>query len=249
MPALCFFVVAGDSAGGNLAAAASLALTAEADDARRDAAADATLPLPPRPRAVVLFYPALDAADERPSYEAYANGYGLSRADMRAFWAHYLDAGADATDDDASAAARRADARASPLCAPRAALAAQPHTHIVTAECDVLRDEGEAYADALRDAKTGAASAAGIVTLMRYPGVLHGFMATGHALPCSEAALLEAASVLRAALGVDAEGEGHVGWGMWLRQAAWRARTRAHRARVCALLRVAAMLPARRPRL
>jgi acetyl esterase len=248
--------LAGDSAGGNLAAAASLQLTAEADAARAgDSDADDASPPPPRPRAVVLFYPALDAADERPSYEQYTEGYGLSREDMRAYWAHYLDAAAasDASEDSsASAAARRADARASPLRAPRASLATQPRTHIVTAECDVLRDEGEAYAAALR--RAGAAE--GLVTLTRYEGVIHGFLATGHALPASEAALLEAARVLRAALGVEEEEqEGwpaaaapHVSIWMRLRQTVWRLRVCAHRARICTLLRAAALLPPPRQR-
>jgi hypothetical protein len=257
-------LAAGDSSGGNLAAAASLLLmpTPAAAVARHERAtheeAEALLPL----RALVLFCPPLDASRERPSYETYAEGYGLSREDMRAYWAHYLgesggggagSGGGGGGGGGGTAAARRCDARASPLRAPRAALAAQPPTHIVTAESDVLRDEGEAYAAALRAA--GAAD----VTLTRYDGVVHGFLSSGHFLPAGEAALLEASNMLRAALRVR-HGGGAGGTGefsprqlgattlMRLRQAAWRVRMRARRITACVLLSLLALLPQPRRR-
>jgi acetyl esterase len=147
--------LAGDSAGGNLAAAAALQLQQE------HAAGDSPM------RAVVLVYPVLDAAMDTRSYAAFATGHGLTRVAMAAFWAHYLG------DGDAAAALRR-DWRAAPLCAPQAVLAAQPRTLVLTAACDVLRDEGEAYAAAL--------TAAGVdCQLMRVRGAYHGFLETGHA--------------------------------------------------------------------
>jgi len=73
---------------------------------------------------------------------------------MRRFWNLYLD-GADGSDPDAS-----------PLRAPDLAGAAP--AYVLTAEEDVLRDEGDAYAAALREA--------GVSTeLVRWPGTIHGF--------------------------------------------------------------------------
>jgi acetyl esterase len=129
--------VAGDSAGGNLAAVAALRLRGE-------------LPL----RAQALIYPITDSALNTPSYREFADGHGLSAASMRRFWNLYLD-GADGSDPDAS-----------PLRAPDLAGAAP--AYVLTAEEDVLRDEGDAYAAALREA--------GVSTeLVRWPGTIHGF--------------------------------------------------------------------------
>jgi acetyl esterase len=76
--------VAGDSAGGNLAAVAALRLRGE-------------LPL----RAQALIYPIIDSALDTPSYREFAEGHGLSAASMRRFWSLYLD-GADGGHPDAS---------------------------------------------------------------------------------------------------------------------------------------------------
>jgi acetyl esterase len=129
--------VAGDSAGGNLAAVAALRLRGE-------------LPL----RAQALIYPITDYALDTPSYREFATGHGLSAASMRRFWSLYLD-GANGRHPDAS-----------PLRA--GDLSGLPPAYVLTAEEDVLRDEGEAFAAALR--------AAGVPTeLVRWPGTIHGF--------------------------------------------------------------------------
>jgi len=132
-----WLVVAGDSAGGNLAAVAARRLRVE-------------VPL----RLQVLIYPVIDAAVNTPSYREFADRHGLSAASMRRFWNLYLD-GADGQHPDAS-----------PLRA--SDLAGVAPAFILTAEEDVLRDEGEAYATALRDAGVP-------VELVRWPGVIHGF--------------------------------------------------------------------------
>ena len=117
--------VAGDSAGGNLAAAVALA------------ARDAGLPL----AAQLLLYPAVDfGGDEaHPSRAENADGYFLTAEDMRWFSGHYL----------AEVAAAQ-DPRASVLRAPD--LSGVAPAVVATAEFDPLRDEGEAYAAALEAA-------------------------------------------------------------------------------------------------
>ncbi|MGH8517301.1 MAG: alpha/beta hydrolase [Panacagrimonas sp.] len=132
-------VVGGDSAGGNLAAAVALQL--------RD---DGGPPL----AAQLLVYPAVRMdGTVTPSMIENAVGYGLQRADMDWFCAHYLpspDAGRNFL--------------ASPLLA--TSLANLPPALVQTCEFDPLRDEGEAYAHALR--------AAGVdVTATRFEGSIH----------------------------------------------------------------------------
>jgi acetyl esterase len=118
-------VVAGDSAGGNLAAAAALAL--------RDRG-DATL------AGQILLYPVLDHDFENGSYRAMGDaGRIISTADMRWFWDQY-----------APDPAARANPLASPLRAPD--LAGLPPAFIATAGWDPLHDEGVAYAERLRAA-------------------------------------------------------------------------------------------------
>lgn len=114
--------VAGDSAGGNLAAAVTLR-------ARSDGG--------PVLCAQALIYPAVDFTTERPSVEANGTGYLLTAEAMRWFCAQYLG------DHD------RADPRASPLLADLRGL---PPALVAVAEFDPLRDEGLAYASALATA-------------------------------------------------------------------------------------------------
>jgi acetyl esterase len=118
--------VAGDSVGGNMAAA----LTLQAKE-RKDVAITAQ----------VLFYPVTDASFDTPSYHQFAEGYFLRRDGMQWFWDQYT------TDP-----AERAQITASPLRATTEQLAGLPKALVITGEADVLRDEGEAYAAKLRQA-------------------------------------------------------------------------------------------------
>jgi len=112
--------VAGDSAGGNLAAAVALQ--------SRDAGE-------PRIAFQCLLYPVLDSGCDTASYREFADGFGLTRAKMQFFWKSYR-GGHDGCDPLLSPL--RADV-----------LGALPPALIVTAGYDVLRDEGEAYAGRL----------------------------------------------------------------------------------------------------
>lgn len=157
-------VVGGDSAGGNLAAAVALAA--------RDAGA-------PTIAFQVLVYPVTDAACSQPSHEENGSGYLLTNAGMRWFWDHYLGDRPGACDDPL----------ASPLCARD--LSGLPPAHVITAEFDPLRDEGEAYARRLEEAGVE-------VTCSRYDGMLHGFFGMGLLFDEADRALDEVAAAVRA---------------------------------------------------
>ena len=117
--------VAGDSAGGNLAAVTALRIRDEGG---------------PRLLGQLLIYPVTDYYEPgTPSMIENAEGYGLTRAGMIWFWNHYLAAPSDG-----------ANPHASPFRA--ADLSGLPPALVVTAEYDPLRDEGEYYADRLRQA-------------------------------------------------------------------------------------------------
>jgi acetyl esterase len=133
--------VHGDSAGGNLAAAAALLA--------RDAGG-------PQLRLQSLVYPVIDYGLAGDSYDKYASGYGiLTRGAMVWFRDHYLRRPEDAN-----------DWRASPIRA--ADLAGVAPAIVITAECDVLHDDGERYADALRRAGVP-------VEYQEFPGTIHAF--------------------------------------------------------------------------
>lgn len=116
-------VLAGDSVGGNMAAAVLL-LAKERGG--------------PKIAYQVLFYPVTDANFDTPSYQQFANGIWLTREAMKWFWNNYL------PDEEA-----RKQPTASPLQASIDQLKGQPPALIITDENDVLRDEGEAYAHKL----------------------------------------------------------------------------------------------------
>jgi len=154
--------VAGDSAGGNLAAVVARQLRSD-------------VPL----RLQALVYPATDAGCNTPSYREFGDRYGLTAASMQRYWNLYLD-GADGLQADAS-----------PLRADD--LAGSPAAFILTADHDPLRDEGEAYADALR--RAGVA-----VEATRMRGTIHGFWRWLAATKQSRAAVDLVAAALRSAL-------------------------------------------------
>jgi len=156
--------IAGDSAGANLATVTARRLRDDGGPALRFQA---------------LIYPVCDSALNTPSYRDFGSGFGLSAASMKRYWELYLD-GADGRHPDAS-----------PLQA--GDLAGLPPAFVLTAGYDVLRDEGEAYANALRDA--GAA-----VTLRRYDGAVHGFFRWLAKAAIARRAVAEAGTALRAGL-------------------------------------------------
>ena len=115
--------IAGDSAGGNLAAVTSRRLRDEGG---------------PQLRFQALIYPVCDSALNTPSYREKGEGFGLTAASMRRYWELYLNGG-DGRHPDAS-----------PLQA--ADLAGLPPAYVLTVPDDVLCDEAEAYARALEAA-------------------------------------------------------------------------------------------------
>jgi len=157
--------VGGDSAGGNLAAVMSLL----ARDRRG-----------PRLLLQILVYPVTNYDFGTASYRENATGFVLTTEDMRWFWRHYL-----------SREEQGREMMASPIQAK--SLADLPPALVITAGCDPLRDEGEAYAARLRDA--GVA-----VTLTRYPGMFHGFLRMTRILDQSRVLLDEIAGALKKAL-------------------------------------------------
>lgn len=135
--------IAGDDVGGNMAAAVTLMAAARGV---------------PTFRYQVLFYPATHAALDSPSYAAFADGPWLTKQAMRWFWDQY-------TPDPAV----RMASLASPLLAMDLYVTDVPPALIITAEVDVLRDEGEAYGQRLRQASVD-------VTVVRYEGAIHDFV-------------------------------------------------------------------------
>lgn len=166
-PAPGRLAVAGDSAGGNLAAVVSLLA--------RDAGGPAIAQQ-------LLIYPTTDSRMDRgdlyPSIEENAGAPFLPKAAIEWFGEHY-----EADGDDW---------RASPILAPD--LSRLPPAHVVTAQYDTLRDEGEAYAARLGDAGVP-------VTVTRYPTMPHVFVQMWGMLPVAKECMSELAAVLRRAFG------------------------------------------------
>jgi acetyl esterase len=157
--------VAGDSAGGNLSAVVSQLARAHRI---------------PVPTCQVLIYPATDFSMETPSHRELEDGHIIPRERILWYAQQYLRSDADKT-----------DVRASPI---RGDLRGQPPAMVVTAGFDPLRDEGHAYAEALR--KAGAD-----VVYREYPGQIHAFVSLTKAIPQGMACTLEIADYLRRRLG------------------------------------------------
>lgn len=156
--------VAGDSAGGNLAAVTALMA--------RDRG---TVSLAGQ----VLFYPVTSPAEGSPfaSYVDNADGYLLTADAMRYYWSLYL---ADPQDGE--------NPYAAPLAAPD--LTGLPPALVITAEYDVLRDEGEAYAHRLAEAGVD-------VRLRRLDGTIHAFFWLPGVLPDFATASAEVVDFVR----------------------------------------------------
>ena len=152
--------VCGDSAGGQLAA--GLAIRARDEGG-------------PRIASQLLIYPVTDRNFETVSYREYASGYGLTRANMQWFWECYY----GGTDLDPTVAPLRTKS-----------LKGLPPAYVITAEYDVLRDEGEAFARRLH--KEGVP-----VRGTRFLGMNHGFIRMAAVYPQADRALSDLGDALR----------------------------------------------------
>jgi acetyl esterase len=135
--------VVGESSGGNIAAVVCLL-------AKRRSGPPIT--------GQVLLYPVTNADFETASYQMFADGPWLTRRSMQWFWDQYL------PDQE-----KRNEPTASPLVASPSQLEGLPRALIITAENDVLRDEGEAYGRKLIEAGVE-------VVMTRYNGTIHDFL-------------------------------------------------------------------------
>lgn len=161
--------VAGNSVGGNMTAA----ITLMAKDKKG-----------PHIKLQVLLWPVTDANFETESYNSFANGRFLTKNMMKWFWDTYL--------PDAD---KRKEIYASPLQASLDQLKDLPPALVQTAENDVLRDEGEAYARKLNEAGVP-------VTLTRYNGLIHdyGLLNPIASVPAVQTAVEQAAIVIKSTL-------------------------------------------------
>jgi acetyl esterase len=161
--------VAGDSSGANLAAV--VAILAK----RRNG---------PAIRHQTLIYPVTDASCSQASYEIFSNGPNLTPQAMRWYWDQYAPDASDKSRDTASI-----------LNASLEDLQGLPPALVITAEFDVLRDEGEAYARKLLMAGVP-------VTAVRYLGTIHAFMANNALArtPATLAAVAQVGATLKQAL-------------------------------------------------
>jgi acetyl esterase/lipase len=161
--------IVGDSSGGNIAA--GLALLCKQ---RRG----------PKINLQVLFYPVTDANFESASYRSFEKGPWLTREAMKRSWNAYL-----------PDKVRRNVITATPARATADQLRDLPEALVVTAECDVLRDEGEAYARKLCEAGVR-------VTCLRFLGTIHDFVMLNAIAdaPAARGAVAQATVALREAL-------------------------------------------------
>jgi acetyl esterase len=160
--------IAGDSAGGNLATVACLMA--------RDRGG-------PKIVFQLMVYPVTDYDCNRPSTTE-NDGYFLSRATMQYCWNHYAPSPDEARQPYAS-----------PINAK--SLAGLPPAMVITAECDPLRDQGEAYARRLQEAGVP-------VTMKRYAGAIHVFFQMGAVIDSGREAVTDAAAALRHAFAAAA---------------------------------------------
>jgi acetyl esterase len=151
--------VAGDSAGGNLAAVCAQQLRGQVPIAHQ-----------------LLLYPVLDCENEHPSYALYGAGYLLDTELMRWFKAQYFEANAD-----------RADPLASPLGTEN--LDGVASATIISAACDPLRDEAEHYATRLAQAGSAATLVRWPGQMHGFASMLGALDAAGHALDFGARAL------------------------------------------------------------
>ncbi|KAF7726532.1 hypothetical protein EC973_008663 [Apophysomyces ossiformis] len=164
--------IGGDSAGGNLSAALCLLVKQRSNK------------LLSAIRYQFLLYPAVDDNFETASYLEYQEDYFLTQKAMMYFLPTYA-----GNEED------RKNILVCPLKATLDDLKGLPPALVMTAEADVLRDEGEAYARRL--------VAAGVpATAMRYQGCLHGFMSLSLQVPAAKAGLLQLVSLLKEAFDV-----------------------------------------------
>jgi acetyl esterase/lipase len=138
----------------------------------------------PRLAAQLLFYPVTDARFDTPSYRQFAEGYCLRRDGMQWLWDQYT-----SNEDE------RRQVTASPLRATLEQLSGLPPALVITGEADVLRDEGEAYAEKLRQSGVR-------VTAVRYQGIVHDFVMLNalRGTCAAQGAITQATSFLREAL-------------------------------------------------
>ncbi len=158
--------IAGDSVGGNMAIAMTL-LAKERQGPKIDCQ--------------VLFYPVTDSDFDTPSYQQFANGPWLTKPAMEWFWSAY----------QPDKAARKTPLM-SPLHAPLELLKGLPPALVMTAENDVLRDEGEMYARKLMEANVRT-------TAVRFLGTIHDFAMLNpiSGTPATRAAIALACKALR----------------------------------------------------
>lgn len=154
--------VAGDSAGGNLAAVVALKA--------RDFGS-------PNIHSQWLIYPVIEPNFNSDTYRQFASNYGLTLETMKYFWDQYVPNEKD---------------RMHPYAAPVRAenLKGLPFTQIITAEYDVLREEGEIYGAKLKEAGVN-------IELIQYDGMLHGFMHFSAAFDDGKQAVLDLGNAMK----------------------------------------------------
>lgn len=165
--------VGGDSAGGNLATVVCLVSRERGG---------------PKIAFQLLVYPMVDYDDNRPSLQQFAQGYFLTRPMVDYFWGHYLEAPSDGQHPHAS-----------PMKAE--SLAGLPPAMVITAECDPIRDQGETYAERLKQSGVP-------VSLKRYDGAIHAFFNLAGVIDSGKQAIENAGAALKAALRTGAAASG-----------------------------------------